>query len=125
MNELIPITQKILEKNGFYFGYTSFEEDMMSTAGVSKEKGWVWDEGAGSVKIIFPNESDGGIIILSDQNFDRDINFFFVKTIYVNELQQLMNICRIDKEIVPHQPQVGHIRRAAIGCIERANSPPT
>lgn len=101
MNELIPITQKILEKNGFYFGYTSYEEDMMSTVGMSTEKGWVWDEGCGSVKIIFPNESDGGEIILSDQSFDRDINFFFVKTIYVNELQQLMNICRIDKEIVP------------------------
>lgn len=95
----IPLTQEILEKNGFIWGYTSKEEDAMSQIGVLAEEGLVYDEGAGSIKIIFPNESDGGVIVLSDQNFDRDITFIFVNIIYLHELQHALKLCGIEKEI--------------------------
>lgn len=100
--EPIPLTQEILERNGFYYGYTSNEEDLASStiAQLSEEdKGWVWDEGAGSVKVIFPNESDGGQIQICDQSFDRDINFTFVENIMLHELQNTMRLCKIEKEI--------------------------
>lgn len=98
----IPLTAEILEKNGFYYGYTSNEEDLASStiAQLSEEdKGWVWDEGAGSVKVIFPNESDGGEIQICDQSFDRSMRFFFAENIMLHELQNAMRLCKIEKEI--------------------------
>lgn len=44
----IPLTAEILEKNDFYYGYTSYEEDLASNtiAQLSEDdKGWCWDEG--------------------------------------------------------------------------------
>lgn len=96
----IPLTQEILEKNDFFLGYTSNEEDAISQIGVECQEGYVYEEGCGSVKVIFPNESDGGVIELSDQNFDRNMEFYFVKTMYVHELQHALKLCGIDKEIV-------------------------
>lgn len=98
----IPITPEILEKNGFYYGYTSNEEDIASNtiAQLSEEeKGWVWDEGAGSVKVIFPNESDGGEIQICDQGFDRNMAFGFSENIMLHELQHALKLCGIKKEI--------------------------
>lgn len=98
--EPVELTPEILEKNEFYWGNTSDEEDFASNVGCAlNEKGWVLDEGGGSVKVIFPNESDGGIIIISDQNFDRDLTITFVKPIYVHEFQHLLMFMNIDKDI--------------------------
>lgn len=99
----IPLAKETLEKNGFYFGYTSNEEDLASNtiAQLSEEdKGWVWDEGAGSVKVIFPNESDGGEIQICDQSFDRSMNFVFAENIMLHELQNAMRLLKIENEIV-------------------------
>lgn len=100
----IPLTPEILEKNGFYFGYTSGEEDLCSNtiADLNEDsKGWVWDEGAGSVKVIFPNESDGGVIYLDDQSFDRRMTFVFVESlIMVHEFQHLLRLCNVKKELI-------------------------
>lgn len=98
--EPIPLTPEILENSDFHYGKTSNEEDAGSQLNILSDDGWVYDEGGGSVKIIFPNESDGGIIILSDQSFDMDLEFTFVNTIYVHELQHLMRLCKINKEII-------------------------
>ena len=100
--EPIPLTPEILEKNGFYYGYTSSEEDLASNtiAQLSEEdKGWVWDKGNGEIKVIFPNESDSGMITINDQGFDRRIVFIFSENIYVHELQHVLRLCGIKKEI--------------------------
>lgn len=100
--EPIPLTTDVLAKNGFYYGYTSSEEDLASNtiAQLSEEdKGWVWDEGNGEIKVIFPNESDGGMITIDDQGFDRRMAFIFSENIYVHELQHAMRLCGIEKEI--------------------------
>ena len=100
--EPIPLTTDVLEKNGFYYGYTSSEEDLASNtiAQLSEEdKGWVWDEGNGEIKIMFPNESDGGMITIDDKGFDRRMAFIFAENIYVHELQHAMRLCEIEKEI--------------------------
>jgi len=100
--EPICLTLEILEKNGFYYGYTSSEEDLASNtiAQLSEEdKGWVWDEGNGEIKVMFPNESDGGMITIDDQGFDRRMAFIFSENIYVHELQHAMRLCGIEKEI--------------------------
>jgi hypothetical protein len=99
--EPIPLTPEILERNGFWFGYTTNEEDFCGSTGAGyPEKGWCWDEGAGTIKIIFPTEADGGLVVLDDGNFDREMSFVFVKTVYVHELQHALKLCGIDKEIV-------------------------
>lgn len=99
--EPIPLTPEILEKNGFEFGYTASEEEFCSATGCGypKEKGWCYDEGAGEIKIIFPTQSDGGLIRLDDQSFDRHFEIVYVKTIMVHELQHLLRLCGIEKEI--------------------------
>ena len=97
----IPLTPEILEKNGFRFGYTTSEEDFCNAISCEypNEKGWCYDEGAGEIKIIFPNESDGGLIRLDDQDADKHLELFFVKPIMVHELQHALRLCDIDKEI--------------------------
>lgn len=98
----IPLTKEILEKNGFYFGYTSNEEDLASNtiAQLSEEdKGWVWDEGDGSIKVILPNESDGGMIIIDDQSFDRHLSLVYNNEVYVHELQHLLRLCGVEKSL--------------------------
>lgn len=96
--EPIPLTPAILEKNGFYFGYTSTEEDMAYSVGASLDpdsKGWVYDEGAGAIKVQFPSESDGGQIFLYG---DFYLAMVFDK-IHVHQLQHALHFCGIDKEI--------------------------
>lgn len=101
--EPIQLTKEILEKNDFYYGYTSNEEDLASNtiAQLSEDdKGWCWDEGCGAIKVIFPNESDGGMLVIDDQSFDRHLVFVYSATIYVHELQHALRLCGIKKEIV-------------------------
>lgn len=99
--EPIPLTSEILEKNGFEFGYTASEEDFCSATGCGypEEKGWCYDEGAGEIKIIFPNETDGGLIRLDDQCVDKHLELVFVKHIMVHELQHYLKLVGIEKEI--------------------------
>ena len=99
--EPIPLTPEILEKNGFEFGYTTSEEEFCHAVGCGypAEKGWCYDEGAGEIKIIFPNENDGGLIRLDDQCADKHLELIFVKPIMVHELQHCLKLVGIDKTI--------------------------
>ena len=99
--EPIPLTPEILEKNGFEWGYTTSEEDFCGAAGCNypEDKGWCYDEGAGEIKIIFPNDSDGGLIRLDDQCGDRHLEIIFVNPIMVHQLQHALSLCGIEKEI--------------------------
>lgn len=97
----IPLTPEILEKNEFNFGNTASEEDFCYSTGCSlPEEGWCYDEGAGEIKIIFPNESDGGLLRLDDQSADRHLELIFCNPLMVHQLQQALRLCGIDKEIV-------------------------
>ena len=97
----IPLTPEILEKNGFEFGYTASEEDFCAATGCGypEEKGWCYDEGAGEIKIIFPNNTDGGLIRLDDQSWDRHLELIFVKPIMVHVLQHCLKLVGIKREI--------------------------
>lgn len=102
--EPIPITPKILEKNGFYWGYPVDVEDMASNVFGElpiemPDKSWVWDEGAGVISITFPNDSDGGEI--SCENGYCYFSFVFDRIIYVHQLQHALKLCGINKNIVP------------------------
>ena len=95
-----PLTAEVLEKNGFYFGYTSQQEDAASQIGCSCEKAWTYDEGGGSIQVTFPNECDGGLIVLDDQDFDKNLEFVFANQIYVHELQHALRLCGVEKNII-------------------------
>lgn len=98
--EPIPLTPEILEKNGFYFGNTTNEEDFCSSTGAGLPgEGWCWDEGGGEVKIIFPIGSDGGLVRLDAGFFDKYLEFVFANPICVHHLQHLLRLCGIDKDI--------------------------
>lgn len=97
----ILLTSEILEKNGFYFGNTASEEDFCGAVGCGyPDSGWCFDEGAGEIKIIFPNETDGGLIRLDDQSGDRHLELVFVEPIMVHELQHCLKLVGIKKDIV-------------------------
>ena len=93
--ELIP---EMLEHNDFYYGYTADEEDLSYSIGASlppDKKGWCWNED-GTIKVIFPKGSDGGLIQIDGTHY---INFVFSEKIYVHQFQNLLKICGINKEI--------------------------
>lgn len=97
--EPISLTAEILEKNGFYWGYTSSEEYSISNMPedipiplIMPDKHWCYDnEDGGEVTIELPNESDGGFVTVS--NNDRSIEFIFDKSICLHELQHLLRLC--------------------------------
>lgn len=96
----IPLNVETLVKNDFQWGHTSDQEDFASCVGCGlPEPAWTYDEGGGSVQVVFPNETDGGEIILSDQSFDRDVHIVFCGEIFLHELQHAFKLCRINKEI--------------------------
>ena len=94
----IPITPEILEKNGWYFGLTSDEEDAeYCLGGCHYDRHWTYDEGAGSISLIFPNGTDGGELIIDDQSFNRHLNLVFCDTLHVHTLQHALRLCGLDE----------------------------
>lgn len=92
--EGIPITPEILEKNGWYYGLTSDEEEAeYSLGGCHYDRHWSYDEGVGSISLIFPNEADGGELIIDDQSINRHLDLVFCDTLHVHELQRALRCC--------------------------------
>ena len=92
--EGIPITPEILEKNGWEYGLTSDEEEAeYFLGGCHYDRHWSYDEGAGSISLIFPNEADGGELIIDDQSINRHLNLVFCDTLHVHELQRALRYC--------------------------------
>ena len=96
--EGIPLTKEMLEKNGWYYGLTSDEEEAeYSLDGCHYHRHWSYDEGAGSISLIFPNEADGGELIIDDQSFNRHLEFVWCDTLYVHELQHVLRLCGLNE----------------------------
>ena len=94
----IQLTPEILEKNGWYFGLTSDEEDAeCCLGGCHYDRHWCYDEGAGSISLIFPNDADGGELIIDDQSFNRHLNLVFCDTLHVHELQRTLRLCGLNE----------------------------
>ena len=93
----IPLTSEILKKNGWYWGLTSEEEDMVSLFEGAYDEHWVYDEGAGEISLIFPEDTDGGLLKIDDQKFNRHLNFVWNDTLYVHELQHALRLCGLNE----------------------------
>ena len=93
----IPLTPEILKKNDWYWGLTSNEEDFVSSVGGAYNEHWVYDEGLGEITLIFPNGSDGGLLTIDDQRFNRYLEFIWCDTLYVHELQRVLRLCGLDE----------------------------
>ena len=94
----IILTPEILEKNGWYYGLTSDEEDAeYCLDGCHYDRHWCYDEGAGSISLIFPNDTDGGELIIDDQSFNRYLNLVFCDTLHVHELQRTLHLCGLNE----------------------------
>ena len=94
----IILTPEILEKNGWYYGLTSDEEDAeYCLDGCHYDRHWCYDEGAGSISLIFPNDAEGGELIIDDQSFNRHLNLVFCDTLHVHELQRTLHLCGLNE----------------------------
>ena len=94
----IPLTPEILEKNGWYFGLTSDEEDAeYCLGGCHYDRHLCYDEGAGSISLIFPNDTDGGELIIDDQSFNKHLNLVFCDTLHVHEIQHALRLCGLNE----------------------------
>ena len=93
----IPLTSEILKKNGWYWGLTSDEEDMVSLFEGAYDEHWVYDEGAGEISLIFPEDTNGGLLRIDDQKFNRHLRFVWNDTLYVHELQHALRLCKLDE----------------------------
>ena len=95
--EGIPITPEILEKNDWYWGLTSDEEDFEHCVMGTYEPHWVYDEGAGEISLFFTNDTDGGALKIDDQRFNRHLEFVWCDTLYVHELQHALRLCGLNE----------------------------
>ena len=95
--EPIPITPEILEKNDWYWGLTSDEEDFEHCVMGTYEPHWVYDEGAGEISLFFTNDTDGGALKIDDQRFNRHLEFVWCDTLYVHELQHALRLCGLNE----------------------------
>ena len=94
----IPLTPEIMEKNGWYYGLTSDEEDAeYCLGGCHYDQHWCYDEGAGAISLIFPNDEDAGQLIVDDQCFNRHLEFIFCDTLQVHELQRPLRLCGLNQ----------------------------
>ena len=93
----IPVTPEILKKNDWYWGLTSNEEDIVSCVGGAYDEHWVYDEGAGEISLFFPKDTDGGLLKIDDQRFNRHLKFVWCDTLYVHELQRALRLCGLDE----------------------------
>ena len=97
--EPVELTPKMLEKNEFSFGHTSYEEDFASAIGASMDDAhWCWDDGS-TIEVTFDNNSDYAEIKLWNGYTMQYLSGDFEK-IHVHELQNMINLIGIDKEIV-------------------------
>ena len=95
--EPIPITPEILEKNDWYWGLTSDEEDFEHCVMGTYEPHWVYDEGAGEISLFFTNDTDGGALKIDDQRFNRHLEFVWCDTFYVHEMQNALRLCGLNE----------------------------
>lgn len=93
----ISLTSEILKKNGWYWGLTSEEEDMVSLFEGAYDEHWVYDEGAGEISLIFPEDTNGGLLIIDDQKFNKHLRFVWNDTLYVHELQRALRLCGLNE----------------------------
>ena len=93
----IPLTPEILKKNNWYWGLTSEEEDIVSCIGGSYGEHWVYDEGAGEISLIFPEDTNGGLLKVDDQRFNRHLEFVWNDTLYVHEMQNALRLCGLNE----------------------------
>lgn len=93
----IPLTSEILKKNGWYWGLTSEEEDIVSLFEGAYDEHWVYDEGAGEISLIFPEDTNGGFLKVDDQRFNRHLKFLWNDTLYVHELQRALRLCGLNE----------------------------
>ena len=93
----IPVTPEILKKNDWYWGLTSNEEDIVSCVGGAYEEHWVYDGGAGEISLFFPKDTDGGLLKIDDQRFNRHLEFVWCDTLYVHEMQNALRLCGLDE----------------------------
>ena len=95
--EGIPITPEILKKNDWYWGLTSDEEDFERCVMGTYDPHWVYDEGAGEISLYFSNVTDGGMLKIDDQSFNRHLEFIWCDTLYVHELQHALRLCGLNE----------------------------
>ena len=95
--EGLPLTPEILKKNGWYWGLTSNEEDIVSCIGGAYDEHWVYDEGAGEISLFFPKDANGGELIIDDQRFNRHLEFVWCDTLYIHELQHALRLCGLNE----------------------------
>ena len=93
----IPITSETLEKNGWYWGLTSNEEDIVSCIGGAYDEHWVYDEGAGEISLFFPKDTNGGELRIYDQRLNRHLGLIWFDTLYVHELQRALRLCGLNE----------------------------
>lgn len=104
----IPLTAEILEKNGFWWGLTTEQEDLMSAGlGVpmTARRSWVWedededggweDEDGGKVVLDFPNKAGGGQVWC--HTYGKDSYMEWLDSIYVHELQHALRLCGLNE----------------------------
>ena len=93
----IPLTSEILEKNDWYWGFTSDEKNFKNCVMGAYEPHWVYDKSAGEISLYFQKDTDGGALRIADQRFNRRLDFFWCDTLYVHELQHALRLCGLDE----------------------------
>jgi len=103
------ITENFLRYKGFTFGLISNEENIEALPLSAYKKGWIYDNGNFSIKIMFPDSDNQGSVVISDSGKKYKLIFYYDGWIYLDKLvmmcklfdnEEMMNFCKeLKKEI--------------------------
>ena len=95
--ERVPCTATILKENGFKLGYFTAHDNDGDKKAVQL-KTWVWNNVDNSISIDLPTVQSGCVVTINKGN-ERIITIDIPNAIAVHELQHLIRLADIDKQI--------------------------
>ena len=94
----IPLTNEILEKNGWHFDLTPYEKDLNECCGMSIDKHWCYADTNINISLFLPITGlEMGRLEVHNHHLKRYLEFWICDTLYVHEMQHALRLCGLNE----------------------------